>query len=702
MDHDTILKPIVTLPHIAFARGWINGLDLNELGARYIAQLGSDDGEVDLRVIKGTLIRVLKELSGAAERNGIPGAAVLFRQASRIRVSAAPPGLADADPRPTFDEYIEEHPYADDFSMEELRASYLEAHPPRNAAEVAADRALARRQRLIENQLALISRLQRLVATPLSVQDDIDRWFEPNITKRLQAGDFKRIADLVNAIMSRPKTWFEHAPGIGQAKATRIERFLRSHLGSFDALALSMPKVIKQWAPESAANPVLAMDAITRSVPSPSLPGSSGVAHLDGSAGRLRDRANASAIEASNDYEAMQTWLRLKKSKATVALYEREVTRLIAWAIQVRGKAMSSLSLEDALAYRDFLYDVPETILIKKGPRRTSRDTLQDQGAIAVAGFTKQGLSTSTVKKALVIISGFFSWLLQVRYVSANPFIGVTADRSLAGIGMGSTQAEDVKDMQRARDRRKSVRDRVLPQEAVDAAITFLDGAHPTEDRPAIARMRFVFLAAVMMGLRISEIASARRDHLEYVQPDPAADLPGCWILHVLGKRDKPREVPVPDRLIPVLEEYLETRGLLQRPSPSLPVPPGTFLVGALPSHTATPDGPQRSKSRSKAAGDGVRPQAIHHVLKQLFDRVLIEGRFKDESSRDKLRRASAHWLRHTMATHSVAQDVPLDVVASVLGHADISTTSIYVHAERKRKRQEMQRAWSNRGSPIG
>ena len=83
-------------------------------------------------VIKGTLIRVLKELSGAAERNGIPGAAVLFRQASRIRVSAAPPGLADADPRPTFDEYIEEHPYADDFSMEELRASYLEAHPPKH------------------------------------------------------------------------------------------------------------------------------------------------------------------------------------------------------------------------------------------------------------------------------------------------------------------------------------------------------------------------------------------------------------------------------------------------------------------------------------------------------------------------------------------------------------------------------------------
>ena len=54
---------------------------------------------------------------------------------------------------------------------------------------------------------------------------------------------------------------------------------------------------------------------------------------------------------------------------------------------------------------------------------------------------------------------------------------------------------------------------------------------------------------------------------------------------------------------------------------------------------------------------------------------------------RNTLRRAGIHdfrWhdLRHTAASWMVQNDVPLDVVQDVLGHADISTTQRYAHRE--------------------
>jgi site-specific recombinase XerD len=66
------------------------------------------------------------------------------------------------------------------------------------------------------------------------------------------------------------------------------------------------------------------------------------------------------------------------------------------------------------------------------------------------------------------------------------------------------------------------------------------------------------------------------------------------------------------------------------------------------------------------------------------------------------MRKASAHWLRHTLATRAVASGTPIDVVAGIFGHANIATTSIYIQAERHRKLAEMRKLWSgaNRAKP--
>jgi hypothetical protein len=46
------------------------------------------------------------------------------------------------------------------------------------------------------------------------------------------------------------------------------------------------------------------------------------------------------------------TWLALPESPATQGTYRKENERLILWAIVERGRGLSALTTEDAIAYR--------------------------------------------------------------------------------------------------------------------------------------------------------------------------------------------------------------------------------------------------------------------------------------------------------------------------------------------------------------
>jgi site-specific recombinase XerD len=55
----------------------------------------------------------------------------------------------------------------------------------------------------------------------------------------------------------------------------------------------------------------------------------------------------------------------------------------------------------------------------------------------------------------------------------------------------------------------------------------------------------------------------------------------------------------------------------------------------------------------------------------------------------DLLEKASAHWLRHSAGSHMADQQVDLRLVRDNLGHASLTTTSLYLHVDDDRRHRE-------------
>jgi integrase len=81
---------------------------------------------------------------------------------------------------------------------------------------------------------------------------------------------------------------------------------------------------------------------------------------------------------------------------------------------------------------------------------------------------------------------------------------------------------------------------------------------------------------------------------------------------------------------------------------------------------------------------------AVYDLVRRLRERVGLDF--------------DPHWFRHTMATRALRDEVPLEVVSKLLGHASVTTTSdIYGHLTVADARKALQAAgWlSPNGSEV-
>jgi site-specific recombinase XerD len=354
----------------------------------------------------------------------------------------------------------------------------------------------------------------------------------------------------------------------------------------------------------------------------------------DGSQGTFRAPRESCGLDARNDREAVEAWLSLHESAATRRAYRKEAERLALWAVVETGRALSSLSTEDAVAYRAFLrHPTPRVRWVGPPQPRSSSEWRP----------FADGLSPRSAAYALSVLTALFRWLLEKRYVLANPFAGI----KVKGVKAPALDAK-----------------RAFTQSEWSVVRTVADGLEWSYgwQQASAQRLRFVLDFAYSTGLRTSEIVGAT---LGAIERDVAGD---AW-LNVVGKGSKAGKVALPPLARQALDRYLVQRSLPVTPSkwaPSLPI------LAHLDHELA------------------ITSSRLWQVIKRFF--ATVGGLVEADSSglADKLRRATPHWMRHTHATHLLDGGAELTTVRDNLRHASLTTTSTYLHADDARRAKQV------------
>ena len=178
---------------------------------------------------------------------------------------------------------------------------------------------------------------------------------------------------------------------------------------------------------------------------------------------------------------------------------------------------------------------------------------------------------------------------------------------------------------------------KTLSQAQVEALL-----AAPDVGTPLGLRDRAMLELMYASGLRVSELVALKTWHLGMNE----------GVLRVLGKGSKERLVPFGEVARQWLERYLQE------------------------ARSAILAGQQTDDLFVTARGAGMTRVMFWMLVKKYAGLAGITAPL------------SPHTLRHAFATHLLNHGADLRVVQLLLGHADISTTTIYTHVARERLRQ--------------
>jgi integrase/recombinase XerD len=170
--------------------------------------------------------------------------------------------------------------------------------------------------------------------------------------------------------------------------------------------------------------------------------------------------------------------------------------------------------------------------------------------------------------------------------------------------------------------------------------------AAPDVSTPLGVRDRTMLELIYASGLRVSELVGLKPLNISLNE----------GVLRVSGKGSKERLVPFGEMAHHWLTQYLAQA----RP---------TLLAGRLSEALFV-------TVRGQRAGEAMTREMFWHLIK----RYALVADIKVP--------ISPHTLRHAFATHLLNHGADLRAVQMLLGHADISTTTIYTHIARERLRQ--------------
>lgn len=142
-------------------------------------------------------------------------------------------------------------------------------------------------------------------------------------------------------------------------------------------------------------------------------------------------------------------------------------------------------------------------------------------------------------------------------------------------------------------------------------------------------------------GVRVSELAGLTLESLHF----------DAEYIRCIGKGDKERVVPIGGRAIAAVQAWLE-----------------------------------RGRPAYAAKGGGASRAVFLSRLGHPLSRVTLWRHIRAYARKAGIRKEiSPHMLRHSFASHLLANGASLRIIQEMLGHADISTTQIYTHVDQGR-----------------
>ncbi|MGF6855464.1 tyrosine-type recombinase/integrase [Paraburkholderia sp. CI3] len=334
-------------------------------------------------------------------------------------------------------------------------------------------------------------------------------------------------------------------------------------------------------------------------------------------------------LGVADDAQAARLFLRERASHSphTLRAYLSELRRLVAWCRREGLGPFSDLTRQDLIAYRDTL----------QAPRQDA------------AGHVTRPAPAS-VSRALAAVSSLFAWWHRMGYLTVNPAEGLAAGRRA-----GTTWTPV----------------RFLSA----AALTHCDAVAAGEPLPEVPgvlwmRRRAIWALYRYGGVRLAELVWNEERALPHVDVDAARQ----WTLHVLGKGQRLRAIPLPAVCLPALREYRCAMGL-----------------------RADPPAEERLPLIHSERGRALGSSGLYDEVRALFGLAATRVPAEDRAMRAALERASTHWLRHGYArTLVVDHGVPLPVAQVLLGHASVQTTAAYARTGQAEARAFVEGSFPN------
>lgn len=503
-------------------------------------------------------------------------------------------------------------------------------------------------------------------------EDVLAQWFKPRICQTLAEQDVYTLADFKALMALRGEGWWRPVLRLGHGKARAIVRWFEIHAESLGPI---------QWPQDRKVGAQLTLAGQTI-VPLEQI--GTIESSLNGTHGLNRNHQFC-LISARDDLQALHAYLyKYRGQPLTFRAYQKELERFLLWCVCERRIAMSSVMQEECEKYKDFLAFIPSNWIGPPCPRTSG----------AWRPFRGQ-LSASSQKQAIQIIRSCFEWLVRVRYLGGNPWITVSdpavAKRPTALHIERALPANIWKELAEP----GGWLDMACDETVLDSrSVLALRGIKFDQYLQQNRLVRAMMLLLGTSGVRREESANATREHCTQARPedDPKT---GLWELAVLGKGNKWRHVLLTSRTVHAIAAHWQDRGE-DFWNPSLASFSAPLLSPLIVPGTPAAQGKHFKQNSENITRKEFDAAGLYTMLKKGLSRIAQDPALDMPADlRRHLKALTPHDLRHTFATLAAAQDLPVDVLQSLLGHTSIQTTSIYIQSQRKRRIEEVEKMLS-------